>query len=66
MHKDEYTEKGAAKYHCLNCGKYFNDLTKTIFEHHKFSIEEIVLHLEGDGGIKIFKDAIKWVTWEMV
>jgi len=39
--------KGAAKYHCPNCGRYFNDLTKTIFEHHKFPIE--VLHLEGDG-----------------
>ena len=29
------------KYHCLNCGKYFNDLTKTIFENHKFPIEEM-------------------------
>jgi len=41
IHKDGYTGKGAAKYHCLNCGKYFNDLTKTIFEHHKFPIEEM-------------------------
>jgi len=24
-----------------SCGKYFNDLTKTIFEHHKFPIEEM-------------------------
>ena len=41
LHRDGYTEKGAAKYHCPNCGRYFNDLTKTIFEHHKFTIEEI-------------------------
>ena len=27
IHKDRYTDKGAAKYHCLNCGRYFNDLT---------------------------------------
>ena len=41
-----YTEKGAAKYHCLNCGRYFNALTKTIFEHHKFPIEEMFYILE--------------------
>ena len=33
-----YTEKGAAKYHRLNCGRYFNEPTKTIFEHHKSRI----------------------------
>jgi len=41
LHRDGYTEKGAAKYHCLNCHEYLNDLTKTIFEHHKFPIEEM-------------------------
>jgi len=25
-----YTEKGAAKYHRLNCGRYFNDLTSSV------------------------------------
>ena len=43
--------KGAAKYHCPNCGRYFNDLTKTIFEHHKFPIEEMEKR-RGRKGIK--------------
>jgi len=43
IHKDGYTDKGAANYHCLNCG---NNLTKTIFEHHKFTIEEMFYILE--------------------
>ena len=30
LHRDGYTEKGAAKYHCLNCGRYFNDLTNSV------------------------------------
>ncbi len=41
LHKDGYTDKEAMKYYCLDCGKYFNDLTHTIFEHHKFPIEEM-------------------------
>lgn len=41
LHKDGYTDKGATKYYCLNCGKYFNDLTNTVFKHHKFPIEEM-------------------------
>ena len=33
-----------------SCGKYFNDLTRTIFEHHKFPIEEMFYILkEGRG-----------------
>jgi len=48
VHKDGYTDKGAAKYYCLNCGKYFNDLTNTVFHHHKFTIEE----MEGDVTLK--------------
>ena len=30
IHKDGYTEKGAAKYHCLNCHEYLNDLTNSV------------------------------------
>ncbi|MHC1587797.1 MAG: hypothetical protein ACXQTX_04950 [Candidatus Syntropharchaeia archaeon] len=33
------------------CGKYFNNLTNTIFEHHKFPIEEIYI-TAGEKGIK--------------
>ncbi|MCD6559894.1 MAG: transposase [Palaeococcus sp.] len=29
VQKNGYTPKGAQKYHCKNCGKYFNDLTGT-------------------------------------
>jgi transposase-like protein len=36
-----YTTKGARKYKCLECGKYFNDLTGAIFENHRFFIEEM-------------------------
>jgi len=59
LHRDGYTEKGAAKYHCLNCGKYFNDLTKTIFEHHKFTIEEmfyILKEMENKSTLQISKE----------
>ncbi len=41
VYRDGYTSKGAVKYHCLNCNKYFNDLTNTIFEKHRFPIEEM-------------------------
>ncbi|RJS75480.1 IS1 family transposase [Methanophagales archaeon] len=30
IHKDGYTDKGAAKYHCLNCHEYLNDLTNPV------------------------------------
>ena len=59
LHRDGYTKKGAAKYHCLNCGRYFNDLTKTIFEHHKFSIEEmfyILKEMENKSTLQISKE----------
>lgn len=36
---DSYTRKGARKYECLGCGRYFNDLTRTIFKGHHFPIE---------------------------
>jgi len=38
---DGYTRKGARKYECRGCGRYFNDLTGTIFERHHFPIEEM-------------------------
>lgn len=41
IYNDGHTDKGAVKYYCLNCDKYFNDLTNTIFWHHKFPIEEM-------------------------
>jgi hypothetical protein len=38
---DGHTLKGARKYECCGCGRYFNDLTGTIFENHHFPIEEM-------------------------
>jgi len=38
---DGITPKGAEKYQCQRCYRYFNDLTGTIFEHHHFSVEEM-------------------------
>jgi len=31
---DGHTLKGARKYECCGCGRYFNDLTETIFTPH--------------------------------
>jgi len=39
IHHNGYAIKGAGKYKCRECGKYFNDLTGTIFENRHFSIE---------------------------
>ena len=38
---DGSTPKGAMKYECQECKEYFNDLTGTIFERHKFPLEEM-------------------------
>jgi len=38
---DGFTPKGARKYQCQRCHRYFNDLTGTIFEHHHFPVEEM-------------------------
>jgi transposase-like protein len=38
---DSHTRKGARKYACQGCGKYFNDLTGTILAHHHFPVEEM-------------------------
>lgn len=57
VHKDGYTDKGATNY-CLNCGKYFNDLTNTIFHHHKFIIKEmfcILKEMEHKSALEISK-----------
>jgi len=42
-----YTEKGAAKYHCLNCGKYFNDLTDSVLAFVR-EAQEIGEKIEGE------------------
>lgn len=59
IYKDGYTDKGASKYHCLNCNRYFNDLTNTIFEKHKFPIEEmfyILKEMEHKSTLEISKE----------
>jgi transposase-like protein/predicted transcriptional regulator len=33
--------KGAQRYRCKDCKSFFNDLTNTVFEHHKFPLEEM-------------------------
>ncbi len=38
---DGTTSKGARKYQCQSCYSYFNDLTGTIFDNHKFPLEEM-------------------------
>ncbi len=38
---DGKTLKGAKKYQCQRCHRYFNDLTGTLFDRHKFPIEEM-------------------------
>ena len=38
---DGYTCKDARKYQCQRCHRYFNDLTGTLFDRHKFPIEEM-------------------------
>lgn len=38
---DGVTPKGAGKYLCQRCYRYFNDLTGTIFEHHHFPVKEM-------------------------
>ena len=40
------TEKDAQKYRCKECDSWFNDLTGTLFEHHKFPIEEMFYMLK--------------------
>lgn len=35
------SSKGAQRYHCKDCEKFFNELTNTVFEYHKFPLEEM-------------------------
>ena len=39
--RKETTGKDAQQYYYNTCETYFNDLTGTLFEHHKFPIEEL-------------------------
>jgi len=47
---DDFTLKGAKKYHCQQCYRYFNDLTGTVFDIHNFSLGGYVTYYQGDGG----------------
>jgi len=38
---DGATCKGTKKYQCQSCYRYFNDLTGTVFDNHKFPLEEM-------------------------
>jgi len=46
-----YTEKGAAKYHCLNCGRYFNALTNSVLAFVR-EVQEIAEKIEGKISLK--------------
>lgn len=35
------TEKGSQRYYCTRCKRQFNDLTHTVFEERRFSLEEM-------------------------
>jgi len=54
--RDGFTPKGARKCECLGCGRYFNDLTGTVFEHHQFPLEEmfyILKEMEAKSALQI-------------
>jgi len=42
---DGYTDKRTAKYHCLNCGRYFNDLTNSVLAFVR-EVQEIAKKME--------------------
>jgi transposase-like protein len=59
IHHNGYTPKGARKYKCCECGKYFNDLTGTIFENRRFFIEEmfyIIKEMETKSALQISEE----------
>ena len=59
IHHNGYTTKGARKYKCCECGKYFNDLTGTIFENRRFFIEEmfyIIKEMETKSALQISEE----------
>jgi len=47
IHRDGYTEKGAAKYHCLNCHEYLNELTNSVSAFVR-EVQEIGEKIEGE------------------
>ncbi|MCK5030387.1 MAG: transposase, partial [Thermoplasmatales archaeon] len=52
---DGFTLKGSNKYQCQRCYQYFNDLTGTVFDNHKFPLEEmfyIIKEMEASNGSK--------------
>ena len=51
IHRDGYTEKGAAKYHCLNCHEYLNDLTNSVLVFVR-EVQEIAEKIEGEISLK--------------
>jgi transposase-like protein len=56
---DGYSRKGARKYECRGCGRYFNNLAGTIFERHHFPIEEmfyILKKMEAKSTLQISKE----------
>lgn len=55
VYSDGHTRKGAKKYLCVECGKYFNDLSKTIFENRKFAVEEL-FYIVKEMGYKTTKE----------
>jgi transposase-like protein len=56
---DGDTRKGARKYECRECGRYFNDLNGTIFDRHHFPIEEmfyILKEMEAKSTLQISRE----------
>jgi hypothetical protein len=41
VYSDGLSPKEAKKYHYRECKRYFNDLTETVFEHHRLPLEEL-------------------------
>jgi len=55
LHRNGYTEKGAAKYHCLNCHEYLNDLANSVLAFVR-EVQEIAEKIEGK---TILKDLVE-------
>lgn len=56
------TEKGARQYDCNRCKRQFNDLTRTVFEARRFSLDEmfcIVKEIEGRSIAQIQRDLVR-------
>jgi len=55
LHREGYTDKGAAKYHCLNCHEYLNALTNSVSAFVR-EVQEIAEKIEEE---TILKDLIE-------